>query len=181
MVGCAIPFIFVRIRTLDRMRVAIISDTHIPSRASEIPDWVCEEIRRADHTIHAGDFDSQETFETVRELADDLTVVRGNMDPQIGLPEVETVDLSGVRFVVTHGTGSLDDYETRVANIVTEHAADSTVGVCGHTHQLMDKTVDGIRLLNPGSATGAAPASTASMLVADVEDGDIDVTTKDNT
>lgn len=161
------------------MRVAIISDTHIPSRANEIPDWVCEEVQSADHTIHAGDFDSREAFETVNELAENLTVVRGNMDSQLDLPAVETVDLGGVRFVVTHGTGSLDGYETRVASTVAEHADGPTVGVCGHTHQLMDKTVDGTRLLNPGSATGADPASTASILTAAVENGEIDVTVRE--
>ena len=158
------------------MRVAIISDTHIPSRADEIPAWVREKVQQADHTIHAGDFDSRDAFETVQELADDPTVVRGNMDPSLGLPEVETVDLAGVRFVVTHGTGSLDDYRERVAGIVADHAENPTIGVCGHTHQLMDETVNGIRLLNPGSATGADPASTVSMMSAEVTDGEIDVT-----
>lgn len=162
------------------MHVAIISDTHIPSRASEIPDWVREEVQAADHTIHAGDFDSREAFETITDLSDNPTVVRGNMDSQLDLPAVETVDLGGVRFVVTHGTGSLDDYETRVASTVADHADGPTVGVCGHTHQLMDETIDGTRLLNPGSATGADPAPTASMLTATVEDGDIDVTVREN-
>lgn len=158
------------------MRVAILSDTHIPSRARALPEWVGEEIERADHTIHAGDFDAPGAFETIDGLADSLSAVRGNMDGQLDLPAVVTVDLGGVRFVVTHGTGSIEHYETRVAEIVTEHAADPTVGVCGHTHQLMDTTVDGVRLLNPGSATGALPASANSMLVAEVEDGEVDLT-----
>jgi putative phosphoesterase len=159
------------------MRVAIISDTHIPARANEIPEWIREEVQQADHTIHAGDFDSRDAFESVQELADDPTVVRGNMDPSLGLSEVETINLAGVRFVVTHGTGSLDDYKERVAGIVADHAGEGpTTGVCGHTHQLMDETVDGIRLLNPGSATGADPASEVSMMSAEIEDGEIDVT-----
>jgi putative phosphoesterase len=161
------------------MRVAIISDTHIPARADEIPEWIREEVQQADHTIHAGDFDSHNAFETVQELTDDPTVVRGNMDPSLDLPEVETVDLDGVRFVVTHGTGSLADYRERVAGIVADHANGPTLGVCGHTHQLMDETVNGIRLLNPGSATGADPASTVSMMSVEVVDGEIDVTVHD--
>ncbi len=161
------------------MRVAILSDTHIPSRARTLPEWVGEEIEWADHTIHAGDFDSPDAFETIEELAAPLTAVGGNMDRRLDLPAVETVDLSGVRFVVTHGTGSIEEYEARVATTVTEHADGPTVGVCGHTHQLMDKTVEGVRLLNPGSATGASPASVTSMLVADAEDGALDVTVRE--
>ncbi|RRJ28638.1 metallophosphoesterase family protein [Halocatena pleomorpha] len=161
------------------MRVAILSDTHIPSRERTLPDWVGTEIEQADHTIHAGDFDSPDAFDSIEAVADSLTAVKGNMDQRLDLPAVETVDLGGIRFVVMHGTGSLDEYETRVATTVAAHADGPTVGVCGHTHQLMDTTVDDVRLLNPGSATGASPASKPSMLVADVEDGELTVTVRE--
>ncbi|PSQ50011.1 YfcE family phosphodiesterase [Halobacteriales archaeon SW_7_65_23] len=59
---------------------------------------------------------------------------------------------------------------------VREHAdAEKAVGVAGHTHEQVDKTHDGIRLLNPGSVTGAQPARETTMLTASVEDGDLDV------
>jgi putative phosphoesterase len=160
------------------MDVAIISDTHIPSRAQSIPEWARRRITAADYVIHAGDFDSTKALADVRQLAPRLTAVGGNMDPRgLDLPAVETVDLGGVRFVVTHGTGSPRNYEQRVAGIADEHAAEGpTVGVSGHTHELLDTTVDGYRLLNPGSVTGAAPADEATMLTAEVGDGDVDVT-----
>ena len=162
-------------------RLAIIADTHIPSRADEIPEWIREEVAGADHTIHAGDFDSADTLDDVRDLAgDELTAVTGNMDPHFNLPSVATVEVGGTEFVVTHGTGDLDGYEERVVGIVREEAGDGpTVGVSGHTHQVLDTEIDGVRLLNPGSATGADPASTTSMMVAEVEDGDIDVTVRE--
>jgi putative phosphoesterase len=163
-------------------RIAIIADTHIPSRADEIPEWIQKEVEQADHTIHAGDFDSADTLDDVRDLADDkLTAVTGNMDPHFNLPSVTTVERGGVEFVVTHGTGDLEDYEERVAGVVSEEAGDGpTVGVSGHTHQVLDAEVNGVRLLNPGSATGADPASTTSMMVVEVEDGDIDVTVRED-
>ncbi len=167
------------------LRVAVISDTHIPSRANRIPDWVRTRILRADHTIHAGDFDSADALASVHELTDgNYTAVGGNTDPDsLRLPEVATLDVGGVTFVVTHGTGPKRGYEERVARIVRETVAEadgvtadsSVVGVAGHTHRLMDEVVDGIRLLNPGSATGAAPAKTATMFVATVDDGEISV------
>ena len=156
------------------MNVVLISDTHIPSRANRIPEWVRERIRTADHVIHAGDFDSADALAAIEDLASELTAVAGNMDRALGLPTVATVDLGGVEFVVTHGTGSKTGYEQRVAKTVREHASEGpTVGVSGHTHELLDTTVDGVRLLNPGSATGAAPATSTSMLLARVDDGDI--------
>ena len=161
-------------------QVAIISDTHIPSRAERIPDWVVAEIERADHTIHAGDFDSAEALDAVRDLADSLTVVSGNMDGGLSLPETAAVEIGGVEFVVTHGTGDLDGYEERVAGIVRKAADDGpTVGVSGHTHRVLDEVIEGVRLLNPGSATGADPATVESMLVAEVEDGELDVTVRE--
>ena len=91
--------------------------------------------------------------------------------------EVATADLGGVRIVVTHGTGPDAGYEKRVAAVVDDHAAADrpTVGVSGHTHSLLDTRVDGYRLLNPGSATGAWPANEATLMEARVEDGALDV------
>ncbi|MDS0279465.1 metallophosphatase family protein [Halomicroarcula sp. S1AR25-4] len=158
------------------MDVALISDTHIPSRATAIPDAFRERIEAVDHVVHAGDFDSEGALSNVRAMAPRLTAAGGNMDPRIGLPDVATVDLGGVTFVVTHGTGSRRGYEDRVAGIVREEAGPDAVGVAGHTHEVLDTTHGGVRLLNPGSATGASPADRATMLTATVADGDLDVT-----
>jgi len=158
------------------MDVAIVSDTHIPSRAHRIPEQFCDRIGAADHVIHAGDFDSKGALADARDLAPELTAVAGNMDPQVGLPGVASVELGGVEFVVTHGTGPPGTYEQRVAGAVREHAeTDRAVGVAGHTHEVLDTTREGVRLLNPGSATGAAPASRTTMVTAQVADGEVDV------
>lgn len=158
------------------MEVALISDTHIPSRARSIPEAFAERIRATDHVIHAGDFDSEEALGEVQTMATELTAVSGNMDRRLGLPLVTTVELGGVEFVVTHGTGSKRGYEGRVANAVADNAtSESAVGVAGHTHETLDRTHEGVRLLNPGSATGASPADLPTMLTATVENGALDV------
>jgi putative phosphoesterase len=157
------------------MEIAIIADTHIPSRAADIPEAFVERIRAADHVLHAGDFDSEAAFERVESLAADLTAVRGNMDPGLGLPQAATVELGGVDFVVTHGTGSRKGYERRVARTVEEYATPEAVGVAGHTHDPLDATYEGIRLLNPGSVTGASPADFPTMLTATAESGNLAV------
>lgn len=157
-------------------RIAIVSDTHVPSRAAEVPDWVRERIANADYVVHAGDFDSEPAYESVVDLSTDLTAVKGNMDPvSLGLPKVATLSVDGVDFVVTHGSGPIHGYEERVASIVADENPDA-IGIAGHTHQVMDEVVDGVRLLNPGSATGASPARTVSIMTADVEDGEVGVT-----
>ncbi len=158
------------------MEIAIVSDTHIPSRATRIPPAFRDRIRAADHVLHAGDFDSEGALADFRDLAPAHTAVAGNMDPRIGLPGAAAVELGGVEFVLTHGTGPTRGYRDRVAATVREEAAtQNPVGVAGHTHEVLDAVVDGVRLLNPGSATGAAPASRTRMLTATVADGDLAV------
>ncbi|MHC3437568.1 metallophosphoesterase family protein [Natrialbaceae archaeon A-gly3] len=157
--------------------LAILGDTHVPSRASRIPDWVMAEIRRADHTIHTGDFDSPSAYERVVDLSDGtLTAARGNMDPgSLDLPTTATVTLEGVTFVVTHGTGSPAGWHDRVVETVLEEGGADAIGVAGHTHEVVDETVEDVRLLNPGSATAASPADRETMYVADLEDGELDL------
>ena len=162
--------------------LAIIADTHIPSRASEIPAWVEAHVRAADHLVHAGDFDSPEAYDRVEELADgDLTAVSGNVDPgSLDLSETAILEYEGHTFVVTHGTGSPRGYEDRVRETARAATDDpAPVAISGHTHKVLDSGAgESIRILNPGSATGAWPASETTMMVADVSEGEIDVTVR---
>lgn len=159
-------------------RLAVISDTHIPERADGIPPDFRELIETADYTVHAGDFTTNDVLAEVRSLAGgDVTAVYGNMDPRnLDLPAVATLDVEDVSFVVTHGTGDLETYEERVASIVKDEGGVDAIGIAGHTHQVMDEEIDGVRLLNPGSVTGAAPAPQTTMMTVDVDGRDIDVT-----
>jgi putative phosphoesterase len=158
--------------------IAVISDSHIPERAASIPESFRERVATADHVVHAGDFTDPDTLETVRDLVGErLTAVYGNMDPRnLDLPAVASLEAGGVEFVVTHGTGDLETYESRVAEVVREQADADAVGIAGHTHEVLGAVVDGVRLLNPGSVTGAPPAERATMLELTVEDGDLAVT-----
>jgi len=156
------------------VEIAVIGDTHIPSRTQSIPEWVEKRVRRADRTVHVGDFDSSDAYDRVREIAGEgFVAVTGNMDPALDLPSVATIELEGLTFVVTHGTGPASGYEDRVADVVRQEGGD--VGLAGHTHEPLDTTHRGVRLLNPGSATGAAPATATSMMTLTVEDGTVEV------
>jgi putative phosphoesterase len=157
------------------MQVAIIGDSHIPSREPELPEAFRERVAAADHVLHTGDFDSEGALANMRELAAELTAVSGNMDPRIGLPDTATVDLEGVTFVLTHGTGSPEGWEERVAETVLSKADEEAIGVAGHTHRVVDTVYEGVRILNPGSVTGAVPAKRASMYTATVEDGELEI------
>lgn len=177
------------------MEMAVLSDTHIPGQAAQIPDQFRNHVEEADHVIHAGDFGSKETLADVRALADGLTAVYGNADPaDIDLPAVASVTAGRVTFVVSHGMVNFveravsssegvvfdrDDWLDAIAD--TARARTDTdepvVGVGGHSHEIEDENHEGVRVLNPGSATGVGPADgTATMMTAEVANGDIDVT-----
>ncbi|MFW6153014.1 MAG: metallophosphoesterase family protein [Halobacteriota archaeon] len=150
--------------------IAIVADTHIPSRASAIPTWVETAMRRADVVVHAGDFDSDEAFERVESIASELIAVRGNTDPPLGLPEVTTLEVEGATFLITHNAGPLRGYRDRLRTLVSDHDGVDLV-VAAHSHEATDERLDGHRFVNPGSATGAPPATEASIAEATV-DGD---------
>lgn len=174
------------------MEVAILSDMHIPGRNERIPDTFREHIEAADHVIHAGDFGSEEALADVRALAFDLTAVYGNADPNdIDLPPVASVEVDGLTFVVLHGiinpveravsssegvVTNRDDWLGAIADTARARADEPVVGIGGHTHEVEDTVHDGVRLLNPGSATGVGPDVDATMITVEVTDGDIDVT-----
>jgi putative phosphoesterase len=177
------------------MDLAVISDTHIPARQSEIPEQFRERIAAADHTIHAGDFETTDALAEIRDLAEELTAVYGNLDPRgIGLPGIRELSVEGITFVITHGTlnhveaavydddgmvMSPDGWADAIADTARARTrawdGDGIVGIGGHTHTVENTTHEGVRLLNPGSATGADPADRATMMTVAVEAGEIDV------
>lgn len=178
------------------MDLAILSDTHIPEQAAQLPDAFRDRIAGADHVVHAGDFGSHEALESVRELVTDLTAVYGNADPgDIDLPAVASFGADGTTIVVSHGMVDVveravsssegvvfdrTDWLDAVAETARARAdsADAIVGVAGHSHELEDEVHEGVRVLNPGSATGVGPAvGVATMLTAELSDGGLDVTT----
>jgi putative phosphoesterase len=174
------------------MEVAILSDTHIPDQEQQIPESFHEHIREADHVIHAGDFGSKDALADVQALASDLTAVYGNADPvDIDLPAVASVEVDGVTFVVVHGIVNVveravsssegvvfnrEDWLDAIADTTRMRTDEPMVGIGGHTHEVEDTVHKGVRLLNPGSATGASIAENTTMMTAEVADGESSVT-----
>ncbi|QCJ45731.1 metallophosphoesterase family protein [Haloprofundus sp. MHR1] len=150
----------------------------MPSSADDLPEWVRTRLADADYTLHTGEFDSVEAYETVLALTDGmLTAVAGDADPsELDLQPVEAVELEGVTFVVTRDRARLADaVRERLdgAPVGDDSEGDlDVVGVLGDDHDPTDERVDGVRVLRPGSATGAPPTAQPTMFVAQVEDGE---------
>lgn len=138
--------------------IIIVSDSHVPNRAPEIPAGVVESMEEADRVVHAGDFDSEETFSQLDEQFEDMIAVKGNCD-FFDLPNSETFEEGELRIGVYHGTGITPrgDHDTLLD--IARNKLEVDVLIHGHTHQ-QEVFQDGTTLLvNPGSCTGVGGGS----------------------
>ena len=153
------------------MDLLLMSDTHLPVRARDLPAPLWEAVGTADAVVHAGDWVSVDLLDVLAARARRLVGVYGNNDgPELRarLPEVARVELGGVRFAVVHETGAAAGRERRCAAAYP----DVDVLVFGHSHIPWDTTTDsGLRLLNPGSPTDRRRQSTFTFMTVEVDAG----------
>jgi len=129
------------IRNTGSLTMGVISDTH----GVLIPE-VFKVLSGVDLIIHAGDIDTPAVLNDLNRIAP-VVAVKGNMDRgnwASHLCETETVEIGPCLLYVLHDISRLD-LDPSAAGI---HAV-----VHGHTHQPSDALQNGVRFLNPGSAT----------------------------
>jgi putative phosphoesterase len=135
------------------VRLLLITDTHVPTRARDLPRRVWDEVAVADVVLHAGDWVEPSLLDTLEARSKHLVACWGNNDGaelRRRLPERADATLGGLRFTVLHETGAASGREARMAN----EYPDTDVLVFGHSHIPWDTTAKtGLRLLNPGSPT----------------------------
>jgi uncharacterized protein len=153
------------------IRVLLMSDTHLPLRARDLPTALWDEVDRADVVVHAGDWVDVATLDRLEQRSRRLLACWGNNDgPELRarLPEVARATLEGVRVAVVHETGSKDRREERMRAAYP----DTDLLVFGHSHIPWDTTApSGLRLLNPGSPTDRRRQPTGTFVTAVAADG----------
>ena len=87
------------------MRLALISDTHMPRGERLMPQRCVEEIEAADLLLHAGDFSSEEVVAQLSAIGPPLRAVHGNVD-SAGLRERllkrASMQVEGVTIAMVH-------------------------------------------------------------------------------
>ncbi|HAX97840.1 MAG TPA: hypothetical protein DCY12_02835 [Candidatus Atribacteria bacterium] len=134
-------------------RIIVLSDTHIPQRAKDIPQRLWEEIKKADLVLHAGDMVKPLVLEKIAQFTP-IRAVRGNMDSdelQTALPDQDMVEVDGVKIGLAHGRGAPNQVKSYVRSLFEGY--DLQVLVFGHSHQPELTNENGIWYLNPGSPT----------------------------
>ncbi len=158
------------------LRLVLVSDTHLPSRAKEIPEEVWTAIEAADVVVHAGDWTEPFALDAVEARAARLVACWGNNDGAAlrdRLPEVARADVGGLRLAVVHETGDARGREKRCDRLFGPGSDDPVdVLVFGHSHVPWDSTTPGgLRLLNPGSPTDRRRQPFATFMTGEVEGG----------
>ncbi len=153
------------------MRLLIISDTHVPARARDLPAPLWHAVEAADLVIHAGDWVDVRLLDALTARAAALLGVYGNNDGpalRARLPEVAWLTIQGVRLAVVHETGPAARREERC-----DHRFPGVdLLVFGHSHIPWDSVApSGMRLLNPGSPTDRRRQPTGTYLTAAITDG----------
>ncbi len=131
----------------------LLSDTHLPKRAKDLPAALWDDVDAADLVVHAGDWVDLATLDAVAGRSRRFVGVRGNNDgPEFDdrLPLEARFTVEDLRFAAVHETGAATGRERRAAAAFP----DVDVLVFGHSHIPWDSVADtGLRLLNPGSPT----------------------------
>jgi putative phosphoesterase len=156
---------------LARVRLVVMSDTHLPKRARDLPAELWSAVDDADVVIHAGDWVDVPLLDALEARAARLIACHGNNDGpalRARLPEIARADLDGVRLAVVHETGPAAGREQRCA----ARFPDTDVLVFGHSHIPWDTVAaNGLRLLNPGSPTDRRRQPDHTYLTATVDGG----------
>lgn len=153
--------------------VLVMSDTHVPKRARDLPAELWAQVDRADVVVHAGDWIDAGLLDRLESRAARLLACWGNNDGpelRLRLPEVARAELGGVRVGVVHETGPAGGREQRCASAFP----DLDLLCFGHSHIPWDSTTaTGLRLLNPGSPTDRRRQATCTYLTLELTSGTV--------
>ena len=131
------------------MLIGLISDTHIPTHAKELPKQLEEVFRGVDLILHAGDIYTISVLDELERLAPVLAAEGDDEPPVTALdPRVKRkhiLNLDGVTIWLVHEMYWIPPpFDPNTAPGVI---------VLGHTHQTYLKRDNGLLQVSPGSAT----------------------------
>jgi uncharacterized protein len=152
------------------VRLAIISDTHLPRGGRTLPAACVEQLRAADLILHAGDFMELPVLEELQALGPTVCAVRGNVDSaelQARLPLTRVVTAEGIKIAMVHDAGPSD----RRLDRLRRRFPDAAAVVFGHSHIPLLERDAGFAIFNPGSPTERRRAPNHTMGLATIDHG----------
>ncbi len=152
------------------MKILVLSDTHIPRAAGDLPRAIYDAIADVDLVLHAGDFVEIELWEKLKKMKE-LVAVHGNMDSKELrdiLKAKEVVSVGAFKIGLIHGYGA----PVNLQKVVRSEFGNVDAIVFGHSHAPSTTVDNGILFFNPGSPTDRvfAPYNSYGVLTV-TEDG----------
>jgi len=154
------------------VRLALISDTHLPRGRRHLPEECVARLREVDHIVHAGDLVELEMLELLQGLGPPVSAVLGNADRASVrgmLPERVELAVGGARIGVLHDAGPAAGRVGRLRRSFPEAQA----VVFGHSHIPLLQEQDGFQIFNPGSPTDRRRQPQFTMGIACVADASL--------
>ena len=149
-------------------RIGVISDTHIPKAAQDLPERVYREFRNVDMILHAGDLIEIDVLEKLQKIAP-THAVYGNMDMhevRAVLPQKDTIEVGPFKIGLIHGYGP----PAKLIEAVSQEFSRVDVIVFGHSHHPVNEKVKKTLFFNPGSPTDKIFAAYNSFGILEVGD-----------
>ena len=159
---------------MSSITVGLIADTHVPDRSRQLHPAVLPTLEKAgvSQILHAGDISIPRVLRQLEEVAPVLAV-RGNRDWFGNLPRQRIIQVDGKRIGLVHGHGNWANYLRDKARFLLRGpqtfeffmkramrlVENVDILVFGHNHEPMVKEVDGLLVVNPGSACCQALAT----------------------
>lgn len=135
------------------MKIVVISDTHMPKKAKQLPEKLLIDLQDCDYIIHAGDWQTVELYNELNQFGPVIGVT-GNVDGQelkSLLKTKEILQAGNFRIGIVHGHGTGKTTEKRAVETFTADEVDCII--YGHSHIPVLKEIDGVTVFNPGSPT----------------------------
>lgn len=148
------------------MKIGVVSDTHIPRAASDLPIALCDAFKKVDLILHAGDLVTLDVLDNLNKIAPTEAVL-GNMDSwelYKKLPEKKIIQAGNFKIGLIHGRGN----PKYLIDMISKEFAGVDAIIFGHSHVPMVEKIGNILYVNPGSPTDKVFAPYCSYAILDI-------------
>jgi putative phosphoesterase len=144
-------------------KIGVISDSHIPTRAENLPSIIHEHFKNVDLIIHCGDIVNENVLLELGTISP-VYAVKGNMDGHDITAPLERIIMINASFILctAHGTGSPFGIYDRLYNKFKSH--NPYMILYGHTHSPDTYRFNDIMFFNPGSCTAGSHYNSIGIL-----------------
>jgi uncharacterized protein len=135
------------------MKIVVISDTHMPKKAKQLPEKLLNDLVDCDYIIHAGDWQTVDLYRELKQYGPVIGVT-GNVDgvELKGLLKPKEILRAGkFNIGIVHGHGTGKTTEKRALETFADDNVDCII--YGHSHIPVLKDIHGVIVFNPGSPT----------------------------